>query len=74
MAHYRQPYDANDPQSKKDIFDWFTELHEEDGVEFEDLPAALLEYFENITLQKATTLFYQWEKRVQALKEAFGIW
>lgn len=73
LEHYRQPH-TGDSQSRKDIFDCFTELHGEDGVEFEDLPVALLEYFDNITLQEATTLFYLWEKQVRALKEAFGIW
>lgn len=62
MEHYRQPYVASSAQCKKDVLDSLTQLYYEDGIDYEDLPSKLLEYFTDMSLEEATSLRNQfWE-------------
>lgn len=74
MTHYRQPYVANDPQCRKEIFECLKELKCEDGFDIEALPTQLLEYFENLSLEEATRLTSEWQRNYQGMLESFGIW
>lgn len=74
MEHYRQTYVATDPQSKRDIFDCLKELKCEFGVDVEELPDRLQEYFSDLDPTEALRLVQEWQRYNQAVLESFGIW